>query len=72
VSESAFTLYALDNPALAHTLRAKLIKRRNELVGQLAGGYVQDWPDYKHRVGTIAGIDEAIGICEQIEKEERS
>jgi hypothetical protein len=68
----AFQLYSLDHPQVARTLRGKLLARKVELVGQMAAGNAQDFADYKQRVGVIRGIDEALAICEEIEKEERS
>lgn len=68
----ALQIYSLDHPQIARTLRAKLIKRRQELGSALADGYAEDWGDYKGRAGVIKGLDEAIAICEQVEKEGRS
>jgi hypothetical protein len=68
---SAFRLFSLDHPHLARTLRAKLHKRQGEFAAQLAGGLADDWPDYKHRSGVIQGLQEAIEMCEQEEKELR-
>lgn len=67
----AFHLYALDHPQLARTLKGRLMKRKHELALQMADGYAQDFADYKHRAGVIAGISEAISMCDEIEKEER-
>ena len=52
------------------TVRGKLIERQNELAAQLVKGGAEDWPDYKHRVGVINGIQEAIAICVAIEREQ--
>ena len=67
---SAVRLYASDHPALTNTVRAKLMKRRAELIVGILES-TQDWPDFALRRGAIAGIDEAIAMCEQAEKDYR-
>jgi hypothetical protein len=71
MAESAVRLYAPDHPALAHTVRGKLVKERAKLASELADGFAKDWPDVKHRTGKIAGIDTAIAICDEVEKDLR-
>lgn len=66
---TAVRLFSPEHPALPRTMRAKLEKRMAELSGQLGGGYAQDWSDYKHRAGVIAGLNEAYDICAEVEKE---
>lgn len=68
MADRAIRLYAEDHPALARTLRVKLEKRQLELASQMAAGSVQDWPDYKLRLGVIRGLQEAIDMCEAEEK----
>lgn len=63
----AVRLYAADHPVLARNLRAKLEKRRNELAVPVVEGVAQDWADYKHRIGVIKGLDEAIQQCIDVE-----
>ena len=67
---SAVRLYAPDHPALTNTVRAKLMKRRAELV-EAAVASSQDWPDFRYRYGVIQGLEEAIAMCEQAEKDYR-
>lgn len=67
----AFRTFALDPPMVARTMRAKLIKTREQLVNAMADGYVSDFPDYRFRCGQINGIDLALAICDEITKEER-
>jgi len=62
----AVRLYAEDHPALAHKLKAKLEKRQEELLGNLI--VADDWADYKHRVGVLRGLQDAIDICEEQDK----
>ena len=63
---SAVHLVAFEHPGLAHSLRGKLIKRKAELTAQLYCS--QDWADFKSRVGTLNGLDEAIAVCLELEK----
>lgn len=67
---AAVRFFATDSPALSRTLRARLEKCQVEHAGHVAGGLAQDWPDYKQRIGVIAGLQEAIDICMQIESEQ--
>lgn len=64
---SAVRLFAPDHPSLANTLRAKLMHRRGELALQLISS--MDWPDHCKRVGVMSGLNEAINMCEFVEKE---
>ena len=64
-----FNVYALDSPQGVRTFKAKLEKRRAELASQIADGSAKDWSDYKHRVGVLEGIDEALRVCDDLEKE---
>lgn len=66
---SGFSLYALDSPKVARTIKMVLEKRRSDLVGYMADGQVVDWADYQRRVGVIQGIDEALRVCDDLEKE---
>lgn len=61
-----------DQPALPRTLRGKLEARRVELIGLLADGGALDFADYKLRIGTIRGLDEATNICREAEKDMES
>ncbi|MGB4781058.1 MAG: hypothetical protein WBH61_03335 [Candidatus Methylomirabilis sp.] len=66
---SGFSVYALDSPKVARTIKMVLEKRRTDLVGLMAEGNVSDWADYQRRVGVIQGIDEALRVCDDLEKE---
>lgn len=66
---SGFNVYALDSPQVARTIKQRLLKRREELAAAIASGLVSDWSDYKHRVGVLEGIDEALRVCDDLEKE---
>ncbi len=66
----AFHVYAVDSPRVARTIKARLEKRRLELVVLIAApGGVTSWEDYQRRVGVLEGIDEALRVCDDIEKE---
>ena len=55
---------------MARTIRAKLEARRADLAVLIASpGTVGNWDDYQRRVGVIEGIDEALRVCDDIEKE---
>ena len=67
---SGFNVYALDSPQVARTIKLVLERRRADLVGYLAEGQgVEDWAGYQRRVGVIQGIDEALRVCDDLEKE---
>ena len=65
-----FSLYALDSPQVVRTIRAKLERLKADRLNELV--VAQDWPDYKRRVGVLEGIDEALHVCDDIEKAERA
>lgn len=67
---SAVNIYGLDHPRLARTVKAKLEKLKAETL--LALPCAQGWDDFNKRVGQIRGIEDAIALCEQTEKEERA
>ncbi len=59
----------MDTPRVARTIRGKLEKRKAELADFIVHGQIMDWADYKRRVGVLEGIDEALRVCDDIEKE---
>ena len=67
----AFRTFALDPPYAVRTLRKRLLERAQALGNQITGGYCSDWADYKKRIGQLEGLTEAIGLCEEMEKEEK-
>ena len=64
---SAVRFFAVDHPAVAGTVRARLEKRRKDLVEELA--FAADWGDYSRRAGRLEGIDNAIQLCIDVETE---
>jgi hypothetical protein len=67
----AFRTFALDTPFTARTLHAKLEKQKDDLSAQVADGWAKDWADYNRRVGVIEGLEIAMSICVDVEKQER-
>jgi len=53
-------------------MRKKLEFRRAELAAAISGGLASDWANYQRRVGVLEGIDEALQVCEDIDKAERA
>ncbi len=68
-ADSSVTIFPLDHPRMARNLAGRLEQRRLELMAQLAQGNAEDWPDYKERVGTIRGLQNAIDIAAALEKD---
>jgi len=65
-----FSVFALDPPQSIRTFRMLLERRRTERLSELV--VAQDWPDFKRRVGVLEGLDEALQVCDDIEKAERA
>lgn len=64
---SAVHLLAFEHPGLANALRGRLLKRKQELTEALA--YAQDWADFRCRKGALDGLDEAVAICQELERQ---
>jgi hypothetical protein len=69
-ADRGFHVFALDAPLTLRTIRTKLEQIRADRLSELV--VAQDWPDYKRRVGVLEGIDEALHVCDDIEKAERA
>ena len=70
--DSGFSVYALDHAHHVRTIKKKLTEIRAERAYDLGSGLAQDWADYRRRVGVLEGIDEALRVCEDIERAERA
>lgn len=70
MGESAVRYFVPEGSRLPQGWHAELLARYAELAGYLARGAGVDFADYRHRVGHLDGLREAIDICEQLEKEE--
>ncbi len=64
---TAVRFYAPDHPALAVTVRARIEQRKKELIDQLM--FASDWADYNRRAGLVRGMDDALIMIEEVEKE---
>jgi len=64
---SAVRFFAVDHPAVAGTVRAKLEKYRRDLIEELT--VAADWGDYCRRAGRVEGIDAAIQHCIDVDLE---
>lgn len=69
---SGFRVYALDHEQHARTIKQRLMQIRATRVEFLADGAATDWAHYQRLIGFLQGIDEALQICDEIEKQERS
>ena len=72
VSETPFAvrLFAADHPALTNTVRQRVTALRAKLISECVGA-AEDWPDYKQRRGVIIGLEHALRICGEADKEYR-
>ena len=69
--ERGFSVFALDHTQHARTIKKRLQELRAIQVEYLASGNASDWPDYKRRIGRLEGLDEALHICNEVEREDR-
>ena len=67
---SAVRLFAADHPALTNTVRQRVTALRAKLISECVGA-AQDWPDFTQRRGVIIGLEHALRICEEADKEYR-
>lgn len=58
-----------DHHRLALTLHQLLIKAREEHAAAIVKGGPKDFPEYRNRVGVIEGLDTAIALCEQAQRQ---
>ena len=66
---SGFNVYALDSPKAIRTFKSKLEDVRNHKAALILSGVAADWAEYKRLVGVLEGIDEALRVCDDLEKE---
>lgn len=67
--QPAVRFFAPEHPQTPRTLRGKLEKLMAEKTGMLAEGSASGFADYKLRIGEIRGLNEAIEICREAEKD---
>ena len=65
----ALQALARERQAGCVTLCGKLEAEKQKRIEANGNGYAQDWADYKHRTGVIAGLHCALLICEEAMKE---
>lgn len=63
----AVQYFVPNHPAVSGSVRGRLIARRQELLENLR--YAPDWPDFKRRIGVLQATEEAIEICNEVEKD---
>lgn len=61
--------YVDDDARLPKTVESQLKVLFSKQVDVVAGGYPQDWGQYKEAVGVIKGLNTAITICQEASKE---
>ena len=71
-NDSGFRVFALDHATAIRTIRHQLKEIRESYAAHLTSGSAQDWGDYQRRVGRLEGIDEALHVCDDIERAERA
>ena len=60
-------IFHVESPYVLRNLRDRLISRKAELIQQLAGGLASDHEDYRYRIGTLVGLDEALNLIDELE-----
>lgn len=66
------SLFHVESPFRFRSLRERITIRKNELVHQIASGIAQDHADYRYRIGKLEGLDEALALIDEMEKNERN
>jgi hypothetical protein len=64
---SAVRFFAVDHPAVAGTVRARLEQRRKDLLEEMMVS--SDWGDFCKRLGRVEGVMQCINLCSDVEKE---
>ncbi len=70
MAEEAFRMFTVDAPRTFRTMAKRLRERKEELLRSLIA--VQNWDHHQRMVGTINGIEEAIQMLDDVEKQERN
>lgn len=68
MATDAFRVYSTDHPNLPVTIGRRLEVERQRQLNDLRVS--QTWETFKERCGIIAGIELAIQICSEAEKEQ--
>ena len=67
MSDSSFSITSVIHPYAPRTLADRLRKEHVDWAMQLVA--CQSWEVFKERVGFLRGLERAIQMCEEIEKE---
>lgn len=70
--DSGFHVFALDHAPHMRTIRKRLEVIRGERSDDLLAGLAVDYADYRYRVGYLKALDEALRVCDEIERAERA
>ena len=62
-------IFPLDDHRLPVAAAARIMEQIVRAKNNLADGSAEDWPSYRWAVGRIRGLEMALGICQEIEKE---
>lgn len=54
---------------LFRDLESKIAGELEKLAAELIAGKAVDWPDYKIRVGRIKGLEEALNLARETQRE---
>jgi hypothetical protein len=71
MTASPIRYFVPETPQSARNLRAKLTDERAKLAEQVASGIALDFALYKERCGVIKGIDIALKLCTEVERDLR-
>jgi hypothetical protein len=69
VAKQAVQYFVPDHPGSLRKAAARIQSAIDDNRLQLSGGYATDWADYKRRVGFLAGMEHAIAMLAESEKE---
>lgn len=61
--------YVDDDQRLPKTVESQLKLLLTKQIDMAAGGYPQDWGQYKEAVGVVKGLTTAIQVCQEANKE---
>lgn len=64
--------FHVESPYVWRNIRERLAARKEELGKDIAAGAASDWEDYRHRCGVLTGLDEALYLIDELEKNERN
>ena len=69
MAERAVRYLSPDHPQLTVTVHQRISARAQKLVDEIVGGYCQDWPDYRNKIGQLHAMRQDMIECEEVEQE---